>query len=155
MRGRRCLLIALASATFVLGADPAGAHVEVRESEPSAGGTATEGDDSVSLTLLAFDPEGPVDIEVTDPAGVDVTAGEPEVDARTSTVTVRTQPLEEGEHIVHWHALADDGDGESEGTFTFTVESAPGTGWGIWLVWLVALGVPAAVFLRPRRRRTG
>lgn len=141
-------------AGLVLAGPPASAHVEVRESEPGAGETVVEGIDEVSLTLLALDPEGPVDIEITDPAGDDVTIGEPDVDARTSTVTVATEPLEPGEHIVHWHAVSDDGDGESEGTFTFTVEEAGGTGWGIWLVWLFALGVPAAIFLRPGARRS-
>ena len=154
MRTVRLLLVAIAACLSVaLGAAPAGAHVEVRESDPEAGGTVTEGLDSISMTLLAFDPEGPVDIEVTDPAGTDRTIGEPEVDARAATVTVETEPLAVGEHTVHWHALADDGDGESEGSFTFTVEEAPGGGWGIWLVWLVALAIPAAIFLRPGARR--
>lgn len=150
-------LVALVAWTTValLGAPPAWAHVEVRESEPAAGGTVTEGHDTVTLSLLAFDPDGPVDVEVTDPAGEDVTVGEPEVDARTSTVSVRTEPLDVGEHRVHWHALSDDGDGGSEGTYAFTVEQAAGTGWGIWLVWIVAIAVPAAIFLRPGRRRAG
>jgi methionine-rich copper-binding protein CopC len=143
------VLVALAALLLALTATAAGAHVEVRESEPAAGGTVTEGLDSISLTLLAFDPDEPVSIEVTDPAGDDVTVGDPQVDARTSTVEVEVQPLEIGAHIVHWQASADDGDGPSEGTYTFQVQEAQGGGWGIWLVWLFALGVPAAIFLRP------
>lgn len=152
MRALRVLLLVLA--ITVITAPVASAHVEVRESDPAAGDTVREGLESISLTLLAFDPEGPVSIEVTDPAGTDRTVGEPEVDARTSTVTVRTEPLAVGEHIVHWHAEADDGDGASEGTFTFVVEEAAGTGPGIWLVWIVGLAIPAAIFLRPGARRS-
>lgn len=127
--------IALAALLWALAPTAATAHVEVRGSEPAAGETVAEGLDTVRLSLLAFDPD---------------------VDARSSTVEVEVEPLEVGAHIVHWHALSDDGDGRSEGTFTFQVEEAPGGGWGIWLVWLFALGVPAAIFLRPgARRRSG
>ena len=138
---------------LITAATPAGAHAELLESDPPVGGTVTEGVETVEMTLLAFDPEGPVDIAVTDPAGTDVTRGEPRVDARSSTVEIDVEPLGIGQHIVHWHAMADDGDGESEGTFTFEVRKAQGGGWGIWLVWLFALGVPAAIFLRPGGRR--
>lgn len=146
-------MVALAALLAALPAAPAGAHVELRESTPAAGGTVTTGVDAVRLTLLAFDADEPVSVEVTDPTGEDVTVGEPRVDARTSTVEVAIEPLDVGEHIVHWHAVADDGDGQSEGAFTFRVRKAQGGGWGIWLVWLFALGIPAAIFLRPGSRR--
>ena len=145
------MLVALLALLLTPGV--AGAHAELFESEPGAGDTVTEGVDVVTLTLLAFDPDEPVSVEVTDQTGADVTAGEPRVDARASTVAIDVEPLSEGEHIVHWHAMADDGDGLSEGTFTFRVRQAQGGGWGIWLVWLFALGVPAAIFLRPGARR--
>ncbi len=146
-------LVALVALLLVLGASPAAAHVELLESDPPAGGTATVGLESVTLTLLALDPDEPVTVDITDPSGQDVTAGEARVDERLSTVEVPVEPLQAGEHIVHWHATADDGDGLSEGTFTFRVKEAQGGGWGIWLIWLVALGIPAAIFLRPGARR--
>lgn len=146
-------LAGLAALAVALTPAPAGAHAELLESEPAAGSTVAEGVDVVRLTLLAFDPDGPVSIDVTDQAGDDVAVGAPEVDARSSTVEIEVEPLVVGEHIVHWHAMADDGDGESEGTFTFRVREAAGGGWGIWLVWLFALGVPAAIFLRPGAKR--
>lgn len=152
MRALRPLLLVLL--LVVATAPPAGAHAELLESEPAAGDTVRAGVTSVTLTLVAFDASGPVSVEVTDPAGTDMTVGEPEVDARASVVTVATGPLQAGEHIVHWHALADDGDGASEGTFTFTVEDAPDRGIGLWLVWIVALAIPAAIFLRPGARRS-
>ena len=149
------LLGALAALVLALTPGTAGAHAELLESEPAAGATVPEGVQTVRLTLLAFDPEGDVSIDVTDPAGDDVTVGEPVVDARTSTVEIDVEPLGVGEHMVHWHAMADDGDGLSEGTFTFRVREAQGGGWGIWLVWAFALGIPAAIFLRPGARRGG
>lgn len=147
------VLVALVALPLALVPTAAGAHVEVLESVPAAGETVVEGVDSVALTLLAFDPDEPVSIDVTDPAGEDVTVGEPQVDARSSTVEVAVEPLDVGGHVVHWQAVADDGDGLSEGTFTFEVREAQGGGWGIWLVWLFALGVPAAMLLRPGARR--
>ena len=150
---RRLVAPLLAAAVLVLGAGPADAHVELIESDPPDGGEVTEGRDRVTLRLAAFDPDGPVEVEVTDPAGDDVTAGEPEVDARSSSVEVATEALEPGQHIVHWHARADDGDGESEGTFRFTVTESPDGGVGIWLIWIVALAIPAAILLRPGARK--
>lgn len=55
---------------------------------------------------------------------------------------------------MHWHVTADDGDGLSEGTYTFRVGEARGGSWGIWLVWAFAIGVPAAIFLRPGAGRS-
>lgn len=106
----------------------------------------------MSLTLAGFDRGGLLAVEVTDPAGHDVTVGEPEVGADASTIGVQVEPLDVGEHVVHWRAGAEDGDASSEGTFTFQAEDARGGGWGTWLVWLFAL-IPAAVFLRPGRRK--
>lgn len=97
--------VVMAVVTLVLALAPstAGAHAELLESDPGAGKTVTEGVDSVSLTLLAFDPEEPVSIEVTDPSGA------------------------------------------GEGAFTFRVKEAKGGGF--------ALGIPAAIFLRPKSTR--
>lgn len=147
------LLIALAGLLLITTATAAGAHAELIESEPSAGETVTVGVDSVRLTVQGLDPEGPVSIDVTDASGDDVTVGDAEVDAGASAVQVAVEPLEVGEHIVHWHVTSEDGDGLVEGSFTFRVREAQGGGWGIWLVWLFALGVPAAIFLRPGARK--
>jgi len=150
---RLILALLLALALAVAGTGAAHAHVEVIEAEPAVDGEATAGQEGVEIRFAALDPGRPIEVEVTDAAGEDVTDGEPLVDERASTVEVPTRPLEVGQHIVHWHAWSDDGDGESEGTFRFEVVDAPGGGWGIWLVWGVALAVPAFVFLRPGARR--
>jgi len=146
----------LLMAVLVIGASasPAGAHVEVVDGDPGPDGEIMEGEEGIEITFAAIDAERPIEVEVTDAAGEDVTAGEPTLDERTGGARVPTEPLETGQHIVHWHAWADDGDGESEGTFRFEVTDAPGGGWGIWLVWIVALAVPAFVFLRPGAKRS-
>lgn len=141
-------------ASLIALAAPVGAHAEIRESDPADGDTVATGVDELSMTFIAFDPSGPVSVEVRDGAGADVVAGEPEVSARDSVVTVPLEPLEAGEYRVHWHALSDDGDGIAEGDFTFTAEDVGG-GIGIWLVWAVAIIIPAAIFLRPGARRRG
>lgn len=146
------LSIAVAVGTSVLLAVPAGAHAEIRDSDPERGGVAPTGLDELSMTFISFDPEGPLAVEVTDESGDDVVAGELQVSARDSVVTVPLEPLEPGDYTVHWHAMSDDGDGVSEGSFGFTAESADG-GVGTWLVWAVALLIPVAIFLRPGRRR--
>lgn len=144
---------ALAALVLSATATTAGAHAEMIESEPGPGETVTEGVEAVRLTVQGLDPEGPVSIKVAGPSGEDVTAGEAEVDPRSSAVEVAVEPLGVGEHVVHWHVTSNDGDGLSEGSFTFRVREAQGGGWGIWLVWLFALGVPAAIFLRPGARK--
>ena len=136
-----------------LAAAPAGAHAEIRESDPARDGVAPTGTDEISMTFLAFDPEGPVTIDIHGPDGGHVEVGDVEVSARDSVVTVPVEPLEEGVHAVEWSVLADDGDGQTAGSFTFTVEPAAGTGPGIWLIWAFAIGVPAVVFLRPGARK--
>jgi copper resistance protein C len=151
LRLRLALLVAVALPLLL--AAPAAAHVELVESDPEADAVVDEGITQVELRFGGLDPDRPVEIEITDPSGEDVTDGDPEVDPRTSTVVVPTSSLQTGMHIVHWHAWSEDGDGMAEGTFTFTVREAARTGWGIWLVWLFALGIPAAIFLRPGARK--
>lgn len=151
---RRALpVLLLAVSLLVVSSAPAGAHAEIRESDPRAGGVAPAGIEEISITFLAFDPDGPVIIDVHGPNGEHVVIGDAEVSARDSVVTVPVKPLEEGVHEVEWSVLADDGDGQSTGSYEFTVEPATGTGPGIWLVWAFALGIPAFVFLRPGARK--
>jgi copper resistance protein C len=150
-RVRLALLVAVAFLLCL--APPAAAHVELVESDPEADAVVADGVPQVEMRFGGLDPDRPVEIDITDPSGANVTDGDPVVDPRTSTVVVPTSPLQPGMHIVHWHAWSEDGDGIAEGTFTFTVREAARTGWGIWLVWLFALGIPAAIFLRPGARK--
>ncbi len=154
MRVTHLVVVAItALSVLVLASVPSGAHAEIRESDPPPGGVAPAGIEEISITFLAFDPEGPVIIDVHGPNGEHVVIGDADVSARDSVVTVPVKPLEEGVHEVEWSVMADDGDGRSTGTYEFTVEPAAGTGPGIWLVWAFALGIPAFVFLRPGARK--
>ena len=151
--GSLAVVVALVTALVLTTASPAGAHAEIREADPERDGVAPVGTEEISITFLAFDPDGPVIIDVHGPNGEHVVTGDAEVSARDSVVTVPVKPLEEGVHEVEWSVLADDGDGQSTGTYEFTIEPAAGTGPGIWLVWAFAIGIPAFVFLRPGARK--
>lgn len=142
----------LAAALLAGSAPTVGAHAEIRESDPAADGTVGTGIDEISMTFISFDPRGPVDVAVLDTDGNDHAVGEPEVSARDSVVTQATEPLEEGNYSVEWSALSDDGDGISTGSFSFEAEDRGG-GVGIWLIWIVALAIPAVIFLRPGKRK--
>lgn len=153
MRLLATVAIVLASVAGL--ATPAGAHAEVRESDPPVGGTAPTGQDELTITFITMDPEVPAEIEVLDPDGNSIVAGRPTV-AETAptgtTVAVPVEPLEEGLHLVSWKAMSTDGDGLSTGTFEFTAEEHSSGNFGVWFLWAVALAIPALIFLRPGRR---
>ncbi len=150
---RRLSLLMFTLLVVVAAASPAGAHAEIRESDPERDGVAPTGTEELSMTFIAFDPEGPVIIDVHGPDGEELVIGDAQISARDSVVTVPVKPLAEGVHSVEWSVQSDDGDGQSTGSFQFSVEPAAGTGPGIWLVWIVALAIPAFVFLRPGARK--
>ncbi len=146
-----CSTVLTAALLIVAGAGPAGAHVEVSESDPPAAGEVGIGIEEIEIRFLSMDPDEPVAVVVVDSRGVDRVDGEVSVDR--DLVTVPVQPLEAGEHRVEWTAFSTDGDGVSQGTYVFTVVDSGGTGFGLWLLWIVALGIPAAIFLRPGARK--
>lgn len=150
---RRLSLVMLSLLVVIATASPVGAHAEIRESDPEIDGVAPTGTEELSMTFIAFDPEGPVIIDVHGPDGEELVVGDAQISARDSVVTVPVKPLAEGVHSVEWSVQSDDGDGQSTGSFQFTVEPPAGTGPGIWLVWAVALAIPAFVFLRPGARK--
>ena len=154
MRRLLALVATVVVASTLLGAPAADAHAEIRTSDPAIGGTVAAGLDEITMTFISLDPTEPIEVEVLDDAGTDRVDGAVDVSARDSVVTVPVDPLEVGPHTVRWSATSSDGDGVSEGAFDFTVEEASGGGFGVWLLWIVALGIPAAVFLRPGRRRS-
>lgn len=150
-------LLAWTLLALTLAAGPAGAHAEIRESDPPAGGVASTGTEELSMTFITMDPSEPVVVSVLDPDGNELTDGEVEIEETTAlgtTVVVPVQPLDEGLHLVQWRALSSDGDGVTADTFEFTVEEpSAGSNFGVWFLWLLALGIPAAIFLRPGARR--
>ena len=68
---RTALVVAATLATVLLSAPAAGAHAEVREADPRAGGVAPTGLDELDLVFLSMDPREPIEVSVTDPAGDD------------------------------------------------------------------------------------
>jgi methionine-rich copper-binding protein CopC len=155
---RRPTVLALA-ALLAVGAHaaPAGAHAEVREADPPAGGTGPVGQDEVTITFITMDPDVPPEIDVLDPDGDSIVTGRATV-ADTAptgtTVAVPVEPLEEGLHLVTWRAMSSDGDGLSTGSFEFEAEERSSGSPGVWLLWALALAVPALILLRPGARRT-
>lgn len=134
---------------------PAGAHAELVESDPPANGEIAAGTTSIELTLITVDTSEPVEVRVVNPQGENVATGI-ETDENGSRViaTVDVESLEEGNHVAVWRAIASDGDGLSQGQFLFEVTAAPSSGGpGIWLLWAVALAIPAVIFLRPGARK--
>ncbi len=57
---------------------------------------------------------------------------------------------------MNWTLAATDDD-PSVGQFSFTVTAAgsSGGGFGVYLLWAVALAIPAAIFLRPGAKKSG
>lgn len=156
---RVAVRLVLSITTLVVAAAPAGAHVEVRDADPAVDGTVPTGTDELSITFITMDPDEPVAVTVADEDGEDVDTGQVAVGDTTAsgtTVVVPVEPLEEGDYVVSWAAMSTDGDGRTTGTYGFTVEAPPGS-FGVWLLWIVAIGIPAALYLRSRlvsRRRS-
>ena len=155
---RRAAAIAAVVIAAVVGfATPAGAHAEIRTSDPAAGGVAPTGLEEVSLTFITTDTSAPIDVSVLDPDGNEMVDGDVEIkdsSASGTTVIVPVKPLQDGIHYLSWKATSSDADGIATGNFEFTVQpSSSGGGFGVWLLWIVALAIPAAVFLRPGARR--
>ncbi len=138
-------------------APPAGAHAEIRTSEPKAGGVGPTGLEQISLTFITMDPTQPYEVSVLDPNGREMVDGEPEVkesSASGTTIIVPVKPLQDGVHFLSWKATSTDTDGVTTGSFEFTIQPASDSGSvGVWLLWIVALAIPAIIFLRPGARR--
>ena len=155
---RRAAAIAAVVIAGVVGAAaPAGAHAEVRSSDPAAGGIGPTGLEQISLTFITMDPNQPYEVSVLDPDGREMVDGDPEVkesSASGTTIIVPVKPLQDGVHFLSWKATSTDTDGVTTGSFEFTIQPASKSGsFGVWLLWIVALAIPAIIFLRPGARR--
>ena len=155
MSKSKLALLVLAVALWLASSVPAGAHTEVLESDPAAGGTAPTGQNEVTITFAALDPEVAAEIDVVGSDGESIVAGSPTVIEGTAaagtTVAVPVEPLEEGRHEVTWEVVSDDGD-PSSGSFEFTAEGSDDSG-GLWLLWAAALAIPVAFAVAWLRRR--
>ncbi|MDE0546727.1 copper resistance CopC family protein [Microbacterium sp. C7(2022)] len=118
------IIAALLAAASILFLSPsAHAHDELVGSEPTADATLDAAPEAIVLTfsgLISTEP-GASEVQVTDAAGADVTAGDPEI-----TDNVLTQPLSpdaSGEIAVLWKVVSSDGHPIS-GEYAFEI-SAP------------------------------
>lgn len=114
--------LAVSALALVALATPASAHNALRSTDPADGATVATVPEAVTLT---FDGEvlalGSV-VEVANPAGDVVSAGEPEVDDNTVTQAL-TGDLVPGEYTVTWRVTSGDGH-PIDGTFGFTATAA-------------------------------
>lgn len=156
MRIRALTLLVVVLALWASTGMPAGAHVELFESDPAAGGTTDEGDRDISLTFVSLDTSEPIRVGVVDEDGTNFVSGTPRVRPpdRGTEVVVPVRPLTLGEYTVTWTAASDDGDGEATGSFTFTVVESTQSD-ATWVFAIGALVVVAGVgvaLLRLSRR---
>lgn len=112
--------LAVTALALVALATPASAHNALRTTDPADGATVATVPESVTLT---FDGEvlalGSV-VEVANPAGDVVSAGEPAVDDNTVTQALAGD-LVAGDYTVTWRVTSGDGH-PIDGTFAFTAE---------------------------------
>lgn len=112
--------LAVTALALVALATPASAHNAPRTTDPADGATVATVPESVTLT---FDGEvlalGSV-VEVANPAGDVVSAGEPAVDDNTVTQALAGD-LVAGDYTVTWRVTSGDGH-PIDGTFAFTAE---------------------------------
>lgn len=100
---------------------PALAHSQLVDSDPADGATL-DTTDTVSLTFNEDINPDFVTLVVTDPAGDDVTDGDPAVDGPVLTSSIK--PTANGAHTVTYRVVSQDGHTVS-GTVTFTLTGVP------------------------------
>jgi methionine-rich copper-binding protein CopC len=119
-----CLILALAGGARLWG--PASAHAELARSEPAGGALVSSAPARVDIwfTQELFRRAGENTIQVFDPTGQPVQAGEAQVedDDRSHLYVLLPAGLVPGEYRVAWRSLsAEDGD-VAQGSFRFTYD---------------------------------
>ncbi len=121
------MLLLLGSAQAAL------AHAEYVSSEPGQGANVASAPSNVTVTFSEDLDPASTTLQVAGPNGQDVTNGKAEVS--TSATKVATVPItagDDGTYTVNWHAVSDDDQHTTEGSFTFSVgavgQIAPATG---------------------------
>jgi methionine-rich copper-binding protein CopC len=120
------LLSGLVLALALLGLLPglAAAHAKLVSSDPADGAqiALTEAPTMISLTFSEEVAKDVTTVRVTGPDGVEVTNGAATVDFdNPMLVTVPLKALTGGMYTVAWHAVTADDNGQTDGTFQFTV----------------------------------
>ena len=127
---RRLLLLAvtsgLALGSSVLLAAPAGAHAELRSSDPANGQILETPPDHISLTFTESPDVGLTTVGVVDSSGAPVKTGPPE---RSSTskgeIRVALDPVPDGVYTVAWRTVSATDGHVTAGAFSFGVGVTP------------------------------
>jgi methionine-rich copper-binding protein CopC len=119
---------ALVTGLLAAGASPAGAHDVLLSTDPAPDSTIAGAQDRITLNFAApplAGLESAITIQVTDPAGTDVTDGTVNIDGATLTTGVDLSTA--GTYQVGWRSVSEDGHPIS-GTSVFTsTGAAPAT----------------------------
>jgi methionine-rich copper-binding protein CopC len=110
----------LATGLLVVGASPAGAHDVLLSTNPAPDSSVDGTQDRVTLNFAApplASLESAITIQVTDPAGTDVTDGTVDIDGATLTTGVDLSTA--GTYQIGWRSVSEDGHPIS-GTSVFT-----------------------------------
>src|SRR4051794_2026533 len=116
------LLVAVA----VLAAWPglASAHAELVSSTPADGAAIafTNAPTSVTITFSEDVAKDVTTIQVTSSDGTAMTDGATTINFDKPTLaSVNLKPLSPGPYTVKWHAVTSDDNGQTDGTFSFTI----------------------------------
>ena len=100
------------------------AHAELVSSNPADGAAIawTNAPTSLSLTFSEDVGKDVTTVHVTRPDGSEMAAGAAQVDFDNGKlVTVALKALTPGPYTVKWHAVTTDDNGQTDGTFSFTI----------------------------------
>ena len=112
-----------ASLAFVCGATTAFAHAQLEKASPPVGGTVSPPSE-LRLTFGEAVKPGASKVTLTASHGGAVSLGAPKAEGGNDAVLVVpiAKSLAHGVYTVHWHAVAADDGGKTQGSFNFTVK---------------------------------
>jgi methionine-rich copper-binding protein CopC len=114
----RTPIVALSLLLAALGTTAAHAHAFLDHSSPLVGGTVATAPREVALTFTQNLEAAFCSVQITDPKGLRVDQGNPQISGNTMRVGLKAAGP--GRYRVHWHVLSVDTH-KTEGNFSFTV----------------------------------
>jgi copper resistance protein C len=114
----RTRIIVISLLLAVVATTGASAHAFLDHATPLVGSTVAAAPREVALTFTQNLEAAFSSVQVTDPKGVRVDQGKPQISGNTMRVGLKASGP--GRYQVHWHALSVDTH-KTEGNFSFTV----------------------------------